>query len=489
MKRTAVFVLMGTMLFSSIALANNMSIIPRDEISLKAGPTEPGEGLSLVWLECYVYPKVLKEERVIALGIRTTSKVKGVTAVLDSKTDKIPLTSSDGLSWNGVCKMPDNAAEGIHVVRYFVRGDKGSIRRTVDFFVEKSDAKETLAKGVAQGEALYPQSWSLTVTSTCSALVGASSRILYAGQKVIGVSKIPWYKVVFEDGEEGWISSVAVKEPVGEQHALGKEAYNTKKYADAIEYYTNILAIDSDDTKALIGLAKSYYQRGEPNAAYRFVMEAVHKDDRDMDAKLFASTLAKKFYEIASRDLAAGRFNEAVANYQKVIELKPSSTTSWIELGQCYSRLGLPFEARTAWREALKIEPENNEIRVLLDKFQYMAAAKKEGKLWEKIASKSPSVLPSTVAEDTLQCVRTSRTQKGTKIESALRSVMALTKSLGTPVVEKGWQTYKQGDKFLVRYLCEQGSGMLEAFEWMVDIDTKKVSANNDNARLLVNRW
>ncbi|MFA6548927.1 MAG: tetratricopeptide repeat protein, partial [Candidatus Margulisiibacteriota bacterium] len=186
---------------------------------------------------------------------------------------------------------------------------------------------------------------------------------------------------------------------------------------------------------------------------------------------------------------SAGRLNEAVVNYQKVLDLKPNSTASWIELGQSYSRLGLPFEARNAWREALKIEPENNEIRALLDKFQYMAAAKKEGKIWEKIAAKSPSVLPSTVAEDSLQCVKVSKTQKGTKIDTALRSVVALTKSLGTPVIEKGWQTYKQGDKFLVRYLCEQGAGMLEAFEWMVDIDTKKVSASNDNARLLMGRW
>ena len=56
-------------------------------------------------------------------------------------------------------------------------------------------------------------------------------------------------------------------------------------------------------------------------------------------------------------------------------------------------------------------------------------------------------------------------------------------------MAEKGWQTVKQGDKYLVRYLCEQGVGVVEAFEWLVDIDTKKLSASNDNARLLMNRW
>ncbi|MFA6548795.1 MAG: tetratricopeptide repeat protein, partial [Candidatus Margulisiibacteriota bacterium] len=293
MKRTAMFVLLGIMLLSSVALADNMSMIGRDEISLKAGPTEPGESLSLVWLECYVYPKVLKDDRVIALGIRTTSKVRGVTAVLDSSSDKIPLTSADGLSWNGAYKLSDNVTEGIHVVRYFVRGDGGSVRRTVDFFVEKSKAGSKIANGVAEGEALYPQSWSLTVTSTCSALVGASSRILYSGQKIVGVSKEPWYKIVFEDGEEGWISSTSVKEPVNEQYALGQEAYKNKKYADAVEYYTNILSINPEDVKAHLGLAKSYYQREDYTASYRSILEAMHRDDRDMDAKLFASTLAK----------------------------------------------------------------------------------------------------------------------------------------------------------------------------------------------------
>jgi len=56
-------------------------------------------------------------------------------------------------------------------------------------------------------------------------------------------------------------------------------------------------------------------------------------------------------------------------------------------------------------------------------------------------------------------------------------------------VVEKGWKTQKNGDKYLVRYLCEQGVGVVEAFEWLVDIDTKHLSANNDNAKILMERW
>jgi len=103
--------------------------------------------------------------------------------------------------------------------------------------------------------------------------------------------------------------------------------------------------------------------------------------------------------------------------------------------------------------------------------------------------TKTASEMPPVLMDDSLVVLKAGKTKKGTRIDAALKSVIALTKSLGTPVVEKGWKTVKKGDKFLVRYFCEQGAGAVEAFDWLVDIDTKRISANNANARLLMNRW
>ena len=93
------------------------------------------------------------------------------------------------------------------------------------------------------------------------------------------------------------------------------------------------------------------------------------------------------------------------------------------------------------------------------------------------------------IADDSLQIVQAGKTDKGTRIDSAIRSVVALTKSLGTPIAEKGWAIKKRGEKVVVSYLCQQGSGALESFDWLVDVDTRRVIPSNSNARLLMSRW
>ena len=88
-----------------------------------------------------------------------------------------------------------------------------------------------------------------------------------------------------------------------------------------------------------------------------------------------------------------------------------------------------------------------------------------------------------------MSIIKKEKTNKGTKIDSAIKSVVALTKSLGTPIVEKGWHVRKRGDKVLISYMCQQKGGADESFDWLVDVDTRRVVAYNDNARLLMSRW
>ncbi|MBU0672412.1 MAG: tetratricopeptide repeat protein [Candidatus Margulisbacteria bacterium] len=489
-------IIMTLVLLAAAAWCSDRSIIDREDLSLKAGPTEPGEAVSLVWLESYVYPKSVKEQRVISLGVRATAKVAGVTAAFDFAKDVATLSSNDGLYWSGAYKIPNNVPAGLHIVRYEIYGRHGSIKRTIEFFIEESLALNENNSDVAKGEAVYGRSWPLTVKATCPALVGASTRILYAGQELIGVSKVPWYKVILADGEEGWVAASQVKEPLEEYYMLGYEAYRNKKYSAAIEYYQNTVSIKSDFVKGHFWLAKSYFAQGDLDSAYRSVKEALRLDERNIDCHLLAAKLATKYFDLARAKFSAGRYNEAVVMYQKVLDLKPTSALSWIELAESYAKLGLPLEARSAYRQALSIEPQNREILALLNietssSDQPAAAARPKTNIDFSVRAmiKPSDELPAGIADDSLVIVRESKTKKGTTIGAALKSVVALTKSLGTPVVEKGWQAEKQGGQLLVRYLCEQGEGVIESFEWLVDVDTKRVSASNNNSKLLMNRW
>jgi len=470
----------------------NRPIINREDLSLKAGPTGPGEKLSLVWVEAYVYPKVVKEERVVSLGVRTASGVDSVQASFDFGKDAVDLTSFNGMQWGGAYQIPEGVGPGLHVVRYAIAGHKGSIQRTVEFFLDEP-VRLAGRDGMLFGEGVVDyQGWPLTVVSTCTALVDGTSCVLNAGEKVTGISKVPWYKVVFDNGEEGWIPASKVKEPLDEFFAQGFEAYGAGNYEQAVRYYKNTLTIDPDFAKAYFWLAKCYYRMGDFDASYRAVKEAMRLDERDIESKVFADTLAGEYYRIAHGRFRQRRYHEAVSAYQKVLELKPTSVPSWVEIGKSYAKLGFESEASEAWREALKFDPNNREIHALLKIKvravpEFAAAPKKKA---ITVAVPEPAQkLPAFVEDESLQITRAGKTRKGTRIEAALRSVMTLARSLGTPLVEKGWRAKKQGESYLVSYVCEQGQGAIEAFEWMVDIDTKRVTAHNDNARVLMNRW
>ncbi|MFA6431494.1 MAG: tetratricopeptide repeat protein [Candidatus Margulisiibacteriota bacterium] len=459
--------------FSLNAYAN----FDRENISIKAGPTEPGEGLSIVWVESIIYPKLVDKEEYISLSVRTAASVKGIRATTDFSRRTVDLTSNDGRSWTGVYKVPSKIAEGVHIVRYHVQGNKGSIQRTVDFFVDHTPKSEE--KNIADASNVVKSNgWPLTVNATCTALTGNSTRIVKAGQIIIGVAKVSGYKVMFEDGKEGWIASENIKEPTEDYYMFGYDAYKDKNYQLAAKYYQEATEFNPKFVKAYLWLAKSYIAMDKNELAADAIANALAQDDRDISIRVVADQVATKLFSKAHQSYLARKNKDAIASYKKGLMLKPESVTAWIELGESYRHIGLESEARTAFRSALKYDTNNTRIFSLLG-------------IENRVASRAPSHyrVADAIGNDSLKLVKAGKTKKGTKIESALNSVVALTKSLGTPVDVKGWNIRKQGQKFLVSYRCDQGGGANESFDWLVDVDTKYVSPSNDNARLLMTRW
>lgn len=486
MKKTLIAALMIIGLTVSVFALDQRSMDP-NELSLKAGPTEPGEQLSFVWLEAFIYPKTIKENKTVSMGVKLPNAVREVTAAFDFLKQPIPLASNNNKDWTAVTQLPDNIKVGIHVVRYQIVSDKGSIQRTLDFFVS-SASNEAAAENTKQDLSSLP----LTVVASSMAYVDGVSRVLNAGQKIVGIAKVPWYKVVLEDGKEGWLPASMVNDPAQELCQRGYQAYQAGNFSQAVKFYQQSVAAEPTLVKGHLWLAKSYAKTQEMDNAYRSAMEAMRLDDRDMSCKLFAQSLASVIYDDAHEKFSQARFNEAIEGFQKVLALKPTSYATWIELGQSYDQLGFAQEARWAWREALKLNPQDRQVYALLkinnnaDVFTNRPMDRQEKVV---VASKPVTDIPSGLADDSLSIVKYEKTKKGTKIESAIRSVLTLTKSLGTPVVEKGWRVKKDGKNYVVSYLVEQGSGALEAFEWQVDVDTKHVVACNENAKVLMTRW
>lgn len=452
-------------------------------MSIKAGPTESGEKISMAWVEAYVSPKEVKGEGTITLGVRTTAKVKTVKAAFDFCSDSISLSSPDGMAWSGSFPIPEKTMSGAHVARFQIANERGSIQRTVEFSVIEIQGKAA----VEEDNVLEESRWPLTVTSTCAALSGNAVRILKAGQTVTGMSKIPWYKVAFSDGTEGWVPATQVKDPTEDYYQAGYAAYKLKNYPEAVKNYKQTVAVSPAFVKGYVWLAKSYMAQGDLDRASVAVQKALRMDSRDMDARMVANVLAQKFFLTAQKEFSSKRYNGAIAAYRKVVEVKPNSVLSWKGIGESYRLLGMDAEARNAWREALKYEPENQELHALLGT-GYSGSAAPAGNALVLEAAGKETVAP-LLADDSIAIVRGEKTHKGTKIESAIRSVVTLTKSLGTGVQEKGWSVQKKGDKLVASYVCEQKGGVIESFDWQVDVDTHRVLPSNDNARILMSRW
>lgn len=462
------------------------AVLERENMSLKAGPTLPGEGLSLVWVESLVYPKIVKDERVISLGVRTANPVNSVKALFDFSSARIELSSKDGVAWTSAYKLPVKVGEGVHVVRYQIAGKRGSIQRTVEFFVERTSTTVVKPNNVSQGEAFTNASWPLTVTASCSVVAINSSRRLDQGQVLTAISKLPWYKVVFDDGQEGWISSANVKEPTEDFFRFGCQAYNARNYAAALKSFRNVISIDARQAKAYLWLAKTYLAQNDLAAANEAINESLRLDDRDMDGRKTANDVAQKFSDLGNASFRSRHYHVAIANYRQAVNLRSDLTQAWVKMGESFRTLGLLQEARDAWKEGLKYDPESHELRAWLGLKKISIAANATAGVSR---GQGRAAVSELVAVDSLKIVKGQKTSKGTRLEAAIKSVMALTKSLGTPVVAKGWQIRKQGDKSLVKYICQQSGGALETFDWLVDVDTRQVLPGNDNARLLMSRW
>jgi tetratricopeptide (TPR) repeat protein len=462
-------------------------MVDRNNLSIKAGPTEPGEALSLVWVEALVYPNAVKADRTISLGVRTASPVKGVKAQFDFSKKPIELASNDNLAWSAAYKLPDNVAPGIHVARYQISGQRGRIQRTIEFLVEKL-GNEQQAAAIVQGEISADHGWPLTVTSTCAAYADGAKRVLQPGQTLTSIAKMPWHKVVFVDGKEGWVSSVNVKEPTDDLCQLGEEAARAGNHNDAIAYFKYVITIDPQFGKGYAGLAGSYAAIGQKGQAAEAVKKALRLNERDIASRILANDLAEEYFGAGKQAQREKRWHEAIVAFRQAVELRPQMAEAWCKLGDSLARLGFNEDARDAWRSGLKQDPANSSLQARLGGEAVILAATDTRSSRPAVADKSPAVA-SMVADDSLKILKAGRTSKGTRIESAIKSVVVMTKSLGTPIVEKGWQVRRRGEKFLVSFLCVQSGGALDSFDWLVDVDTRQVQPHNDNARLLMSRW
>lgn len=131
--------------------------------------------------------------------------------------------------------------------------------------------------------------------------------------------------------------------------AEGNKFLDANKTELAIEAYKQATALDP-------GLADAYFQLG---VAYSLVeMEAKEAQKEDVNANELSAKMVKTESQKA--------FEAAIEAYKKLIATDQNDAASHFNLGRSYAKLDKDADAEREIREAMRLNPEDNEYRVEL---------------------------------------------------------------------------------------------------------------------------
>lgn len=130
----------------------------------------------------------------------------------------------------------------------------------------------------------------------------------------------------------------------------------------AIEEYKQALVADPDSRLLQNGLAELYFKLGRIREAVSAAQEQVGR----MPDDLAAHTLLAKIYLRSLGDMQTQQSGEmlqlAIAEYEKLIQLKPSDAENHLVLGQLYGLNHDSTRAEAQFRAAQKIDPDSEEV-------------------------------------------------------------------------------------------------------------------------------
>jgi serine/threonine protein kinase/tetratricopeptide (TPR) repeat protein len=149
-------------------------------------------------------------------------------------------------------------------------------------------------------------------------------------------------------------------------------------------------AIEEDPAyaQAQAGLARAYWYKYNATKDPQWAEEAkaAVKTARDLN-----SQLPEVQFAIADMSLRTGAYPEAVAGFQRTLELDPKRVDAYVGLGNAYSGMGRTAEAEEAFQHAIGIGPSCWDCYNFLGIFYYAHARYGEAaQAWQKVAELAP---------------------------------------------------------------------------------------------------
>jgi len=141
---------------------------------------------------------------------------------------------------------------------------------------------------------------------------------------------------------------------------LGIDAFDARRFAEAIELFSKSVAMDSTYKYAHYNLARAYLANGEPEQGLAILQRLTSEHPDDADAWNSAGTAL----------LLLQRFNEAVDAFNQVLRLRARDAGSWYNLGLAHEMQGNLDTAGRAYRQALNLEPDLTAAAAALERIR-----------------------------------------------------------------------------------------------------------------------
>ncbi|MEK6744431.1 MAG: tetratricopeptide repeat protein [Nitrospirota bacterium] len=234
----------------------------------------------------------------------------------------------------------------------------------------------------------------------------------YMKEKQYDLAIAEWKKILdidqTQEAASRYIAS-AVKEKMGSTYVEAKQAYERGDYITARDYYNRILADNPTDidVKTMIGrlddvvkLSLKIDEKGQAGDMMRKALSNYIAVDGNRKASMAGAWFAfqlnpssltiavKGFLELkyvsilstmeapvgdmnivdqylfaALNHIYEGRYDLAIQECTIVIELQPGNILAWKRLGSGYYAIGKKDKARETWEKALKIAPDDTELK------------------------------------------------------------------------------------------------------------------------------
>ncbi len=137
---------------------------------------------------------------------------------------------------------------------------------------------------------------------------------------------------------------------------LGLAYSGLGNYAQSAHYFE--LAVEQRPTDMrYLALAQSYVNSGDHEAAERYLLRTINKTT-DPSVEQKARFLIGGIY------LENDQLTKAEDQYRSILELNPRSADAHYYLGEIFTKYGRSIEARSEWREALRIDPSHYGARL-----------------------------------------------------------------------------------------------------------------------------